>query len=80
MTSNCKFALLQTLADVGGLMPEKALFAEVNIRCAHPVTWTDFRQMLAEACEKRRVLSVAGEDGVKWKITDDGLGRLAELV
>lgn len=31
-------------------------FADVNIRCAHPVTLTEFRQMLQEAKAKRRAI------------------------
>ena len=81
MIGNCKIALLQALADVGEyLQPERTLFAEVNIRCAGPVTHTEFRQMLSEAEQKRRIVSVQGEDGLKWKITDNGRARLAELL
>jgi hypothetical protein len=29
--------------------------------------------------EKRRILCIDGEDGKKWKITDNGKARLAEL-
>lgn len=81
MTPKCQIALLQSLADVGEyLIPEKTLFADVNIRCAMPVTHTEFRQMLSDAEQKRRILSVQSEDGLKWKITDNGRARLAELV
>lgn len=81
MTTNCKLALLQALADVGDYMlPERTLFADMNIRCANPVTLTEFRQMLQEAEAQRRVISVRSEDGLKWKITDNGRARLAELV
>lgn len=81
MISNCNIALLQALADVGQyLLPERTLFADVNNRCATPVTHTQFRQMLAEEEGKRRVVSVQGEDGLKWKITDNGRARLMELV
>lgn len=81
MTSSACLALLQALADVGDyLLPEKTLFADVNIRVAKPITHTDFRALLAECEEKRRIISVPGEDGVKWKITDNGRARLRELL
>jgi hypothetical protein len=80
MTTNCKYGLLKALEDVGDyLLPEKTLFAEVNIRCAIPVSWTDFRKLLEDYESKRRIVSQQTEDGPKWKITDNGRARLAEM-
>jgi hypothetical protein len=76
-----KTALLHALNNIGSyVMPEQTLFAELNLRLSEPLTLTDFRQLLQESEEKRRIASVNTEDGRKWKITDNGRGRLAELV
>lgn len=82
MTSNVTIALLQALADVGNfLLPEKTLFADVGIRLSKPLSHTEFRQLLASQEEQRRIVCVdSKEDGRKWKITDNGRARLAELV
>ena len=81
MTTNTKLALLRALDAIGTyVMPEQTLFADVNLRLAQPITITEFRQLLHDAEEKRQIASINTEDGRKWKITDNGRGRLAELV
>jgi hypothetical protein len=63
------------------LLPETSLFADMSNRLATPVTFTEFRQALSDLEAQRRVVSQRDEDqNLKWKITDNGLARLAELV
>ena len=77
-----KIVILQALKDSHPYMlQETTLFAEVNLRSAEAVTMTEFRTTLQELETNRRILCVRDEDKhLKWKITDNGLARLAELV
>jgi hypothetical protein len=81
MTNNARVAILSALKDVGNyLLPQTTLFADVSIRLGQPITHTEFRELLCDAEAKGRVVSVRDEDGtLKWKITDNGRARLAEL-
>ena len=82
MIGNFKIAVLQTLAASGDyLSPQNTLYMEANLRLAKQMSWTEFLQILADFEQKRRVVSQRDEDGnLKWKITDNGRARLAELV
>jgi len=61
------------------MIPEDSLFADANIRMSVPLSYTDFRQLLTDLEQKRRAVCIDSEDGRKWKITDEGKARLAEL-
>ena len=75
-------AVLQSLADCAPfLMPERSLFADTSNRLPQPVTLTEFRTALHDLESKRRILSQRDEEqNLKWKITDNGSAKLAELV
>jgi hypothetical protein len=79
---NVCIAILQSLDDCAPfLMPERSLFADTSNRLPEPITLTEFRTALQDLESKRRILSQRDEDrNLKWKITDNGQARLAELV
>ena len=80
MTNDENLALLKALCDAAPfLLPERTLFAEVNIRLFTVITYDAFRELLRRHKEKRRIACVDSEDGLKWKLTDDGFARLQEL-
>lgn len=76
-----KIAILKSLSDTHPfLLPETTLIADTSLRLPQPITLTEFRSALAELEQNRRVVSQRDEDkNLKWKITDNGLARLAEL-
>jgi hypothetical protein len=80
-TQQIKTAILQSLKDAHPfLLPEQSLFADANLRLAHAISMTEFRGALHELETNQRVVSVRDEDkNLKWKITDNGLARLAEM-
>ena len=81
MTSSKKeFAILEALRSAEPYMvPDASIFGDANIRSSVPLSYTEFRRLLTDLEEQRRVVCVDGEDGRKWKITDDGKARLTEL-
>ncbi len=81
MTTNHALALLEALGDASPyLVPERTLFADLCNRLARPPTRTEFSALLADQEGRKRILSQRNEEGeLKWKITDNGLARLAEL-
>jgi uncharacterized protein YpbB len=81
MTSSKKqFAILEALRSAEPYMvPDASLFGDANIWSSIPLSYTEFRKLLTELEEKRRVVCIDNEDGKKWKITDAGRARLAEL-
>ena len=80
MHHNEELALYEALRDSAPLViPERSLFADLNIRLLSPITYAAFRGLLAKAKERNRALCVPGEDGMKWLITDDGWARLRQL-
>jgi hypothetical protein len=76
-----KRAILAALKDTNPfLLPETTLFADMNLRLSEPVTKIEFNAALRELEGQKRALCVKDEDDApKWKITDNGLARLAEL-
>jgi hypothetical protein len=59
--------------------PELSLLADVCAIQNDSITLTPLRRACASLEAKRQVVSVASEDhGTMWKITPDGLARLAE--
>ena len=79
------------LADLGDshpfLIPEQSLFAGVNLRLPEAVTKIEFQAALRELEGQKRILGIPQEEEdpithrphMKWRITDNGLARLAEL-
>jgi hypothetical protein len=52
----------------------------MNLRLSSRITPTEFESLLREQEEKHRILSQRDEFGnLKYKITDNGRARLAEL-
>jgi hypothetical protein len=81
MTANHLAALLQSLDAVGDyLLPHDTLFADMNLRLSIRLTPTEFEKLLTEQEKKHRIISQRDEfQNVKYKITDNGRARLAEL-
>ena len=81
MTANHLCALLSSLDAVGDyLLPHDTLFADVNLRLSERITPTEFESLLRGQEEKHRIISQRDEFGkLKYKITDNGRARLAEL-
>jgi hypothetical protein len=70
--------ILHALADVHpNMMPERTLLSDVIVRSADVPTQTAIRSSLANLESKRQVVGVGNDDGTKWKITPEGLARLA---
>lgn len=77
-----RWAILMALNDsTPYLVPEQSLFADAGLRMSEPVTKIEFEAALRELKAQRRILCIEGEEGhrPKWKITDNGQARLAEL-
>ena len=75
-------AILQVLADAHPhMMPDRRLFGAVNIECANAVTRADFDRAIAALQTAEGGAQIFGTnptgDGAKWKITPEGLARLA---
>lgn len=81
MTANNLCALLSALDAVGDyLLPKETLFADINLRLSSRITPTEFDGLLREQEEKQRIISQRDEfQKLKYKITDNGRARLAEL-
>jgi hypothetical protein len=73
--------ILAALKDCSPFLePQASLFADANLRMPESVSKIEFCSALAELKGQKRVLCIEDEDGnPKWKITDNGLARLAEL-
>lgn len=76
-----KRAILAALHDTHPfLLPETSLFADMNLRLSESVSKIEFASALRELNGQKRVLCIKDEDEQpKWKITDNGKARLAEL-
>ena len=71
--------VLRVLADLGGhMIAEPKLLTPVNDLSATPVTRDDLRQILRTLDGKHQVIGITGDDYTKWKISANGLARLAE--
>jgi len=81
MTANQLCALLSALDAVGDyLLPKDTLFADVNLRLSTRITPTEFESLLRDQEERHRIISQRDEfSKLKYKITDNGRARLAEL-
>ncbi len=81
MKATYLIALFSSLDSAGGyLLPEKVLFADMNALLSTCITSTECRQLLHEQELKQQIVSQRDEfNTLKWKITDNGRARLAEL-
>ncbi len=80
MTANKQLAALKALDSLGPYtLPENALFSDVHAWLSGPISYTEFRKVLTDLEHKRLAVCIDGEDGQRWKITDNGKARLAEL-
>ena len=80
MTNEPERAMLQSLADSAPyLVPENTLYAETCNRLTRTLSYDGFRDLLLRAKDKRRIDSLASEDGLRWGITPDGLFRLRQM-
>lgn len=57
---------------------ETTIFATVNVESDRAVPSAEIRSAMNALDAKRQVTGIITEDGTKWKITPDGLMRLAE--
>jgi hypothetical protein len=81
-------AILFALRDAHPfLIPEVSLFADANLRLPDQVSKIEFDSAMAELEGQKRIFGVPqeeidqvkGKPLMKWKITDNGLARAAEL-
>lgn len=73
--------ILRVLSDAHPLMKrERTLLADVQVESDEAVTKATFLKSMSDLENKQggaQVVGVQTEDGTKWKITAEGLARLA---
>ncbi len=63
-----------------GMVRGKRLYSETNVQHPEAVTRADFDRALAALQQKdggAQIVGVSGDDDTKWRITAEGIARLA---
>ncbi|HEY0966944.1 MAG TPA: hypothetical protein VGD88_06115 [Opitutaceae bacterium] len=72
-------ALVRILAALGDLlMPEDILRAEIGLHVVPAPTKTEIDEALRQADLQNRLVSIQGETGLKWKLSENGRAWHAE--